>query len=286
MFARARSVAVLLAALGSISLAMAQPAPRRAVRTGGTRGCPAGMAKLPGFCVDRWEASLVDKQSGRALSPYFPPQPAALTRVREVWLVERTRTGDAGARAWPLPEPPLFQLTTRYEPMAVSRPGVVPHGYLTYHAAKGACQAAGKRLCSEEEWTVACRGKAGTKFPYGAHYLPGRCNVHRAVHPGAVLHDNASMGLIDPRLNLVVESGRDPLLRLTGATAGCASSWDDGSLFDMVGNLDEWIDDPSGVFVGGFYARMTTKGCEAKITGHAPSYYDYSTGTRCCADLR
>ena len=73
-------------------------------------------------------------------------------------------------------------------------------------------------------------------------------------------------------------------MRLTGATRGCESQWDDGSLFDMVGNLDEWVEDPTGVFVGGFYARMTQKGCEAKISGHAASYYDYSTGTRCCKD--
>ena len=244
------------------------------------------MALVSGFCIDRWEASLVDRKSGRALSPYYPPQPAALSRVREVWLVERSRTGDPGARGLPLPELPSFQLSERYEPMAVSRPGVVPQGYLTYHAAKSACQAAGKRLCKEEEWTLACRGRVGTKFPYGAHYVPGRCNVHRALHPAAVLHDNASMGLTDPRLNLVVEAGRAPLLRSTGATLGCVSAWDDGGVHDMVGNLDEWLDDPSGVFVGGFYARMTSKGCEAKISGHAPSYYDYSTGTRCCADPR
>jgi len=39
-----------------------------------------------------------------------------------------------------------------------------------------------------------------------------------------------------------------------------------------------------GMFLGGFYARSTTKGCDAQISSHAPSYFDYSTGTRCCAD--
>jgi formylglycine-generating enzyme required for sulfatase activity len=186
----------------------------------------------------------------------------------------------------PLPELPRFQLGGAYRFAAVSRARVVPHGYLTFHAAKKACSAAGKRLCTEDEWVTACRGRADTKFPYGAHYAAARCNVHRPLHPGAVLHGNASMGLTDPRLNLVVEAGRDPLLRLTGATPSCASAWDDGAIYDMVGNLDEWIDDPSGVFVGGFYARTSTKGCDTKVRGHAPSYYDYSTGTRCCRDAR
>lgn len=276
------SLLVLAAALalgaGSASPAQAKPPARLA------RACPAEMAAVQGFCVDRWEASFVERRSRRALSPYYPPQPKALARVREVWQVERLRAGDPGARGMPLPEPPAFQLEGSFEAVAVSRPGVVPQGYLTYHSARAACQAAGKRLCTEEEWVTACRGRAGTKFPYGAHYAAGRCNVHRALHPAAVLHGNASMGLTDPRLNLVVEAAKDPLLRLTGATPGCESSWDDGALYDMVGNLDEWVEDPSGVFVGGFYARMTTKGCEAKVSGHAPSYYDYSTGTRCCAD--
>lgn len=276
--------ASLIAMLGLGALvpaAGARPAPVGATTR---RGCPAEMVAVRGFCIDRWEASLIDRKSRRQLSPYYPPQAKALERVREVWLVERERTGEPGARRMPLPELPSVQLEGSYEPVAVSRPGAVPQGYLTYHAARSACLAAGKRLCSEAEWVTACRGRADTKFPYGAHYVAGRCNVFRALHPAAVLHGNASMGLTDPRLNLVVEGGKDPLLRPTGASAGCTSAWDDGVLYDMVGNLDEWVEDASGVFVGGFYARMTTKGCEAKVSGHAPSYYDYSTGTRCCAD--
>ena len=48
------------------------------------------------------------------------------------------------------------------------------------------------------------------------------------------------------------------------------------------GNLDEWVDDEAGLFVGGFYARSTREGCESRISAHAPIYYDYSTGARCC----
>lgn len=256
------------------------PAAQR-VRAG---GCPADMLRVRGFCIDRYEASLVERTTGRALSPWYPPDKKQLTRIREVWLTERRAWGDPGASAMPLPEPPSFQLTEKFEPKAVSRAHSVPSGYLSYYTARTACRNAGKRLCSEDEWVTACRGEQQSKFPYGAHYLAGKCNVHRAIHPGAVLHDNASVGLLDPRLNLVVEEGKDPLLRLTGATPSCASTWNGQSAFDMVGNLDEWVEDPSGVFVGGFYSRMTTKGCDAKVKGHAPSYFDYSTGTRCCSD--
>ena len=50
----------------------------------------------------------------------------------------------------------------------------------------------------------------------------------------------------------------------------------------MVGNLDEWVDEPGGAFLGGFYSRATQNGCEARVTEHPPEYFDYSTGARCC----
>jgi hypothetical protein len=52
----------------------------------------------------------------------------------------------------------------------------------------------------------------------------------------------------------------------------------------MVGNIDEWVEGDRPEFVGGFYARSTSNGCESRVTNHAPSYYDYSIGVRCCRD--
>jgi hypothetical protein len=51
----------------------------------------------------------------------------------------------------------------------------------------------------------------------------------------------------------------------------------------MVDNLDEWVADPWGVFLGGFYARDTDSGCFARVRVHDPQYFDYSLGVRCCA---
>lgn len=244
------------------------------------------MVRVGRFCIDRWEASLVDLKTRRALSPYYPPSPVLLERIAQVWEVERQVLGDTVARELPLPDLPRWQRHERFEPAAVSRPGVVPAGYLSQPLARRACENAGKRLCTEEEWLTACRGRRGSKFPYGPAYVAGRCNVFRPLHPAAVLHGHASIGHTDPRLNLVRDERGEPLLHLTGDRAGCASEWEEGALFDMVGNLDEWVAEERGVFVGGFYARSTSAGCDARIASHAPAYYDYSTGTRCCADAR
>src|SRR4051812_27421198 len=239
------------------------------------------MARVHAFCIDRWEIRTVDAASGEPLSPYYPPNPKLAASVRDTWLCEQSTLGAAAARAFPLPDLPRFQREHSFEPRAVSEAGAVPQAYLSYHLAKRACENAHKRLCSKEEWVTACRGQTGTQFPYGDSFRAGRCNVRRAVHPGHVLHASSSLGLLDPRLNLV-EEGDDPLLRLTGATVSCASEWSTEKIYDMVGNLDEWVEDK--MFLGGFYARATSKGCDAQVSSHAESYFDYSTGTRCCAD--
>jgi formylglycine-generating enzyme required for sulfatase activity len=77
-----------------------------------------------------------------------------------------------------------------------------------------------------------------------------------------------------------------PLLRKTGDTPECVSRWGDDGAYDMAGNLDEWIDDPGGTFVGGFFSRATKNGCLARVDNHSPEYFDYSIGTRCCDDIK
>ncbi len=275
-----RRLAVLCFVLAAARFgALHAEAPRKAAAA---RRCSPEMQRVHSFCIDRWEVRTVDNATGEALSPFYPPNPKLSASVRDSWLCERGMLGSVAARAFPLPELSPFQREHAYEPRAVSGPGVVPQAYLSYHLAKKACENAHKRLCSKDEWLAACRGQKDTQFPYGSDFRAGRCNVHRLQHPGYVLHASSSLGLLDPRLNLV-EEGEDPLLRLTGATATCASEWPDGKIFDLVGNLDEWVED--SMFLGGFYARSTTKGCDAQISSHAQSYFDYSTGTRCCSDL-
>jgi len=247
------------------------------------RRCSPEMVRVRSFCIDRWEIRTVDAASGEPLSPFYPPSPKLAASVRDTWLCEQDTLGAAPARAFPLPELPRFQREHSFEPRAVSEANALPQAYLSYNQAKRACENAHKRLCSKDEWLTACRGQKGTQFPYGDSFRARGCNVHRAIHPGHVLHASSSLGLLDPRLNLV-EEGEEPLLRLTGATVSCASEWSADKIYDMVGNLDEWVEDK--MFLGGFYARSTTKGCEAQVSSHGESYFDYSTGTRCCADPR
>lgn len=269
---------------GPRAAAPGRPAASAEAATPKARRCPKDMVYVPDFCIDRYETSTVDRKTGLPLSPFYPPHPNLLAGVRDAWLVERDVLGGSAARAMPLPELPSWQKQGSFTPKAVSVPGVVPQGYMTQLLAKRACANAGKRLCTKDEWVTACKGEKQTRFPYGDKYRAFACNVFRQVHPAFVLHGSASLGHRDPRLNLVTV-GSDPLLRSTGATPSCASVWGDDAIYDMVGNIDEWVDGEPAQFLGGFYARSTTQGCEAKVSAHPPVYFDYSTGTRCCMDV-
>jgi hypothetical protein len=283
------AASLMLASLVGAGLAPRQvsadvPSPAPDLGAAALPYCPPEMTAIRGFCIDRWEVAFVDHRTAERLSPYYPPYPRLLKATRSFWQLERFNAGDESARGMPLPDLPDVQRSGQFAGRAVSLPGVVPQAYLSYPLAKRACELSGKRLCSRDEWLTACRGSRQTKFPYGPQFEPGKCNVYRLFHPALVLHGNASTGHRDPRLNLLVESGTDPLLRLTGATPTCASAWGGDAVYDMVGNLDEGIEDETGTFLGGFYARSTKKGCDAQVTEHSPFYYDYSLGTRCCKD--
>jgi formylglycine-generating enzyme len=213
----------------------------------GQGGCPAGMAPGPGttVCIDRWEAYLEE-----------------ITKER------------------PLPWPPYFNpgaLRVR----ARSAPGAVPQGYISGLQAGGACAEAGKRLCTRTEWELVCRGSEGRTYPYGATRQDGLCNDARAVHP-AVEYFGTSEDWIWSELDHACLNQLADGLALTGAHAGCATP---EGVLDLMGNLHEWIDDPEGTFKGGFYVdtRLNGEGCLYTTTTHASSYWDYSTGFRCCA---
>lgn len=244
--------------------------------------CTSEMVSINGlYCIDRFEVSLVDAQTAQALSPYFPPLQKKIKTLFNKYYREHGQEKTDYGRSLAVPFPPDFSLRTSFQFEARTEANVTPAGYLSRHDASAACRNAGKRLCSTAEWQRACRGQTESKFPYGDSYEQGSCNVQRAHHPASLLHADASLHHLDPRLNRTRDE-QGPLLRKTGRSLSCKSQWQEDAVFDMVGNLDEWVASESGTFLGGFYARSTREGCDAQISVHSPGYRDYSLGTRCC----
>jgi formylglycine-generating enzyme required for sulfatase activity len=187
---------------------------------------------------------------------------------------------------------------------ARSEPGVFPQAYLNRKEATLACVNAGKRLCRASEWRAACTHGGRTRFPYGSELVSGRCNSGKPHLPpklfGAETHLTFENHYNSPKLN------REPgYLAKTGEYAECRTS--DG-LYDLVGNLHEWVSDSvsarffkefpleygiekagsrgNGVFLGGYFSSRAEHGtgCAYATTHHDAAYHDYSIGFRCCRD--
>lgn len=201
------------------------------------------------YCIDRYEASLVEVlQKGEA--PFSPFEPVKGRKVR-----------------------------------AISRVGVTPQAYISRNEAEAACAASKKRLCTETEWVTACKGKKPTQFPYGDDRKSGYCN-DAGRPPLQVYYASLGDGMFqfepmnDPRLNQLAGT-----LAHTGSFKRCTNSY---GVFDMVGNIHEWVDDQDGTFRGGYYldTHINGDGCDYRTIAHPATYHDYSTGFRCCKNAR
>src|SRR5258708_6004900 len=216
--------------------------------------CPPAMVQVGSFCVDTWEAYVVEVDDAGIEHPHSPYQVVD-------GLTVRAKT--AGA--------------------------VVPQGYVSQLQAAAACGNAGKRLCTGAEFRAACSGPdAGNYYPYGGQTdVPGYCNEGKgSMMPLLFGGDAASWtyaAFNDPRLNQI-DGGLAP----TGSFPHCDSP---AGVFDCMGNLHEWGSDPAdsnghGRFRGGFYgdAELNGPGCLYVTTAHGLADHDYSTVCRCFTD--
>ncbi len=230
--------------------------------TSAGRACPDDMVEVEGdFCPEALEECLrwIDKDHqnpGGAVDPNMCAEFRSPSRCRSK---ERV---------------PMHFCIDRYE--WPNRPGEVPATAMSWLEAKAACEGAGKRLCNGEEWTFACEGEAMKPYPYGDGY-------HR---------DSSACNMdVNPWMDPVAT----PFARLdkrtpSGAFASCQS---DTGVFDLTGNVDEWVYNESGSpdhvpyvsgLMGGHWVHGVRNRCRAITVTHEPHFSFYVTGTRCCTN--
>jgi sulfatase modifying factor 1 len=215
--------------------------------------CPPDMASIDDrYCVDRFEGSLLEILPNGEERPFSSYEPLEGHIVR-----------------------------------AVSESQVFPRGYISGNQAEEACGRSGKRLCKPAEWRNACMGPKHQTYGYGAKSEPGRCNDH-GRSPMGVLYAGENLGERNAwawdRMNNAELNQVEGTLAKAGSHDGCTNDY---GVYDMVGNLHEWVADPEGTFQGGYYldTQINGEGCTYVTTAHAAWYHDYSTGFRCCSDV-
>jgi formylglycine-generating enzyme required for sulfatase activity len=164
------------------------------------------------------------------------------------------------------------------EERATSRPGVLPWVEVSWRSAKQACERAGKRLCTGEEWQKATGGPEGWLYLDSHEFDADRCNTY---HPQTGPRDNAP----------------------TGSFPRCISPF---GAYDLCGNVSEWTDEtwqdgwPDHVIRGGSYNlnrrddqglypffgwRFTGYSETVTAVHHHTTNMNFSDdGFRCCAD--
>jgi hypothetical protein len=160
---------------------------------------------------------------------------------------------------------------------APNRRGARPLVMHSFRSAKRFCQRRGKRLCTEQEWEVACEGPWHQPWVYGWALDVRLCNSNRqwkAVDFEAFGGDPEVARRESDRLWQGTPSGR---------YRTCVSPF---GIFDMMGNVEEWVSSREGrrwpgALMGGFWAKPWT-GCRGTNDAHQPGFAFYETGFRCC----
>lgn len=140
-----------------------------------------------------------------------------------------------------------------------NKKGIVPRAYISVYQAMDSCVSVNKRLCTSDEWTVACSGPYGWKYPYGQAY-----EIHACV-------------------------SNDTMARPSGKKPECRGYF---GVFDMSGNLAEWTGTKSGKnsrfynVMGGFWESGPQSGCFDARYSYFPQNRHNPVGFRCCSNAR
>ncbi|MCA9624957.1 MAG: SUMF1/EgtB/PvdO family nonheme iron enzyme [Myxococcales bacterium] len=251
-----------VAATGAATPSASAPAPSAApiasapTEPEGPSACPTGMVLVEGeYCTKVEHQCLVEwyaPQNNKRVCEKFAEKAKCVgERVKKRYCIDKF--------SWP------------------NKQGVRPEVMNTFYQAQVKCAAAGKRMCTESEWTMACEGPDMKPFPYGFVRDPKKCNG-----------DHQWDG---PNMKKVAKRDAKELARLwrgvpSGSQPDCVSDY---GVHDLPGNNDEVVagESPKAKFAsvntGGPWYSGVRNQCRPKIYTHEEGFYYYFLGFRCCS---
>ena len=147
----------------------------------------------------------------------------------------------------------------------------LPMNMVDWYEAQAVCLSEDKRLCTDEEWTLACEGPDMFAHPYGNVRDSSKC-----------YHDKLLKDLLDSHGDM-----KD--LRLPIYThPECVSPY---GIQNMTGNSDEWVIythtsvDKQGAYKGGWWGAGLRSRCRPVTLGHSKHFRQIPSGFRCCSGL-
>jgi hypothetical protein len=231
----------------------------------GTRGaCSPGMVEVKGnFRLSGIGDELQKSVCAKWINREFPERCA--TFDKEKWAALRDK----------LPTKPMHFCIDRFE--YPNKKGEYPIILVNFPESEGLCKQAGKRLCTEDEWTFACEGEEALPYPYGYDRDKDACVTDKAwrpYDPGAYYKKGAVVAELD-KLWQGLPAGSQPK---------CRSVF---GVYDMIGNVDEWTSSSVGgrrsILKGGYWGPVRTR-CRPTTRAHGESHAFYQQGFRCCSD--
>ncbi|MCB9737756.1 MAG: thioredoxin domain-containing protein [Deltaproteobacteria bacterium] len=165
-----------------------------------------------------------------------------------------------------------FEASIGKDGKAYSKPGAKP-ARVSWQDAKDACEKAGKRLCSEEEWVSVCTGEPAVDNNNNGQFADD--DVEGRMYPyGAFYKANACMDQGDKYQGNPVP---------TGSMEQCRTP---SGVFDLAGNISEWVGatKETATLLGGHTASGEGARCNDRAFQPGIGRRNHTTGFRCCAD--